>query len=50
MAAVTDNGQAHALIVAVVSHQLLELLGQGLEFRLRSEARLEELGLHLDLV
>ena len=50
MATVTDNGQTHALVDAVVGHELLEPLRQVLELGSVGQARLKQFGLHLDLV
>ena len=50
MATVADDGQAHALVLLVTAHQLLEPLWQVLELGLCGQARLKQLGLHLDLV
>ena len=48
--AVTDDRQAHALVLGVGGEQLLEARRQVLELGLGGQARLEQLGLHLHLV
>ena len=50
MAAVANDWQTHVLVSLVIANQLLEVLGQVLELRLVSQARLEQLGLDLHLV
>ena len=50
MTTISNNGQTHCLVLLVTGHQLLETLGQVLELSFAGKARLEQLGLHLNLI